>query len=94
MKLYNLLLLFMAGRIYLQWYGPRAQLVVTEKELIKEVLNNRDRTFSKPDNPVYIKKILGDSLVSTNEVEKWAKLRKLANYAFHGDSLKVSIIWT
>jgi len=76
------------GRNYLQWFGARAQLVVTEKELIKEVLNNRDRTFPKPETRGYLKKLLGDGLVTTNEAEKWAKLRKLANYAFHGDSLK------
>ncbi|TXG56671.1 hypothetical protein EZV62_017984 [Acer yangbiense] len=35
----------------------------------------------------YVKKLLGDGLVMT-EGEKWFKLRKLANNAFHGESLK------
>lgn len=78
----------MTGKNYLQWYGYQAQLVVTEPELIKEILNNRERAFPKADNEGYVKKILGDGLVTT-EGEKWGKLRKLANYAFHGESLKV-----
>lgn len=79
---------FGTGNNYLQWLGPQAQLVITEPELIKEVLNNRDRTYPKADPPPFSKKIVGDGLVNT-EGKKWAKLRKLANYAFHGDSLKV-----
>ncbi|KAH7515808.1 hypothetical protein FEM48_Zijuj10G0065600 [Ziziphus jujuba var. spinosa] len=78
------------GKNYLQWYGYQAQLVVTEPELIKEILNNRERAFPKADNEGYVKKILGDGLVTT-EGEKWGKLRKLANYAFHGESLKSTI---
>ncbi|XWS23056.1 hypothetical protein CRYUN_Cryun29cG0088900 [Craigia yunnanensis] len=39
--------------------------------------------------PEYMKKILGDVLVTT-EGEKWAKQRKLANHGFHGESLKVN----
>nr|XP_048318756.1 cytochrome P450 CYP749A22-like [Ziziphus jujuba var. spinosa] len=75
------------GKNYLQWYGTRAQLVITEQELIKEILNNRDGTFSKTDSQGFVKKLLGDGLVTTKG-EKWAKLRKLANYTFHGESLK------
>ncbi|CAN1795304.1 Cytochrome P450 CYP749A22 [Linum perenne] len=49
------------GKNYLQWYGSRAQLVVTEPELIKEG-------------------------------EKWVKMRRLANHAFHGESLKIASV--
>ncbi|CAN1795303.1 Cytochrome P450 CYP749A22 [Linum perenne] len=51
------------GKNYLQWYGSRAQLVVTEPELIKEDL-------------------IGDGLV-VSRGEKWVKMRRLANHAFH-----------
>ena len=79
----------LVGKNYLQWYGGEAQLVVSEQELIKEILNNRDRAFPKTDIDSYAKKLLGDGLLTTKG-EKWGKLRKLANYAFHGESLKVS----
>ncbi|KAM4121300.1 hypothetical protein ACJW30_03G197500 [Castanea mollissima] len=75
------------GNNYLQWFGPKAQLVVTEPELIKEIMSNRDTAYSKPETDNYAKKLLGDGLV-TSEGLKWAKMRKLANYAFHAESLK------
>ncbi|XP_056165637.1 cytochrome P450 CYP749A22-like [Syzygium oleosum] len=76
------------GRNYLSWFGTQAQLVITEPELIKEVLINREQTFPKPGARGYGKKILGDGLVSTKDGVKWAKQRRLANHTFHGESLK------
>ncbi|KAI6686319.1 hypothetical protein NL676_032232 [Syzygium grande] len=76
------------GRNYLSWFGTQAQLVITEPELIKEVLINREQTFPKPEARGYGKKILGDGLVSTKDGVKWAKQRRLANHTFHGESLK------
>ncbi|KAF8040367.1 hypothetical protein BT93_B2561 [Corymbia citriodora subsp. variegata] len=76
------------GRNYLSWYGAEAQLVITEPELIKEVLVNRDKTFLKPEAGDFTKKILGEGLFSTKDGVKWAKKRRLANHTFHGESLK------
>ena len=78
------------GKNYLIWQGPQAQLVVTEPVLIKEILNNKDGTYSKGKPDVYATKLLGDGIVVT-EGEKWSKLRKLANHAFYAENLKVSI---
>ncbi|KAK7822135.1 cytochrome p450 cyp749a22 [Quercus suber] len=75
------------GNNYLQWFGPKAQLVVTEPELIKEIMNNRDNNYPKPETAPYTKKLLGDGL-GTSEGAKWAKMRKLANSAFNAESLK------
>jgi len=77
------------GRNYLSWLGPQAQLVITEPELVKEVLLNRDKTYPKTGSKDFAKKIVGDGLASIPGGEKWAKKRKLANHAFHGESLKV-----
>ncbi|KAH7515816.1 hypothetical protein FEM48_Zijuj10G0066400 [Ziziphus jujuba var. spinosa] len=79
------------GKVYLQCYGSQAQLVVTEQELIKEILNNKDGPFPKNDKQGFVKKLVGDGLLTTKG-EKWAKMRKLANYAFHGGSLKGMIL--
>ncbi|XP_030449666.2 cytochrome P450 CYP749A22-like [Syzygium oleosum] len=76
------------GRNYLSWLGPQAQLVITEPELVKEVLLNRYKTYPKTGNKDFAKKLLGDGLASTPGGKKWAKQRKLANRAFHGESLK------
>ena len=48
---------------------------------------SRERKMNE-DN--FFLKIVGDGLV-TSEGERWAKKRKLANHAFHGESLKVRI---
>ena len=78
------------GKNYLQWHGSQAQLVITEPELCKEILNNKGRAYPKREPPNLVKKLVGDGLVATMEAEKWAKLRKLATNAFHGEGLKVS----
>ncbi|KAL4310794.1 hypothetical protein GQ457_01G033200 [Hibiscus cannabinus] len=75
------------GRNYLCWNGPRAELVISEPELVKEALKNTETTFPKRKPSIYFDKLLGKGL-ATIEGEKWARHRKLANYAFHGESLK------
>ncbi|XP_021824405.1 cytochrome P450 CYP749A22-like [Prunus avium] len=75
------------GMNFLQWYGSQAQLVIMEPELCKEILNNKDGAFAKRKPQSYVKKLLGDGL-GTTDGEKWGKLRKLANHAFHAESLK------
>ncbi|KAK8259208.1 hypothetical protein V6Z11_D13G041200 [Gossypium hirsutum] len=75
------------GKTCLSWNGIRGQLLITEPELVKEVLKNSDKAFRKTKASYFFDKLLGDGLAST-EREKWARQRKLANYAFHGESLK------
>ncbi|KAL4302948.1 hypothetical protein GQ457_10G028450 [Hibiscus cannabinus] len=75
------------GKVYLSWNGFRAQLEIAEPELVKEVLRNSDKAFPKRKPTYFFEKMLGDGLAST-EREKWSRQRKLANYAFHGESLK------
>ncbi|XVF43269.1 hypothetical protein PTKIN_Ptkin02bG0026700 [Pterospermum kingtungense] len=75
------------GKNYLNWNGVRAQLVITEPELIKEVLKNSEKAFPKRKPTYFLSKILGNGLATT-ETEKWHSQRKLADYAFHGESLK------
>ncbi|KAL4614183.1 hypothetical protein ACB092_07G035600 [Castanea dentata] len=75
------------GKIYLQWYGTQPQLVITEPQLIKEILNNRDSAYPKEEAKGYMKRLFGDGL-SVSEGEKWTKMKKLANHAFHAESLK------
>ncbi|KAK9934968.1 hypothetical protein M0R45_022087 [Rubus argutus] len=79
------------GKNYLQWDGPEPLLVVTEPELCKEILNNKDDAYPKSTVNPYVKMLLGDGLVTAQDGEKWAKLRKLANHTFHGESLKSMI---
>lgn len=75
------------GLNFLNWYGPQAQLVVTDPELVKEIMNNREGAYPKTQVRGYVKKIVGDGLAVTSG-ENWYKLRKLANHAFYAESLK------
>ncbi|KAK8959246.1 Cytochrome P450 734A1 [Platanthera guangdongensis] len=75
------------GRNILTWHGPTPRLVVGEPELAKEILSDRDGLFPKYEPPVFMKKLLGDGLV-TSTGQKWARQRKLATQAFHTENLK------
>ncbi|XP_009346501.2 cytochrome P450 CYP749A22 [Pyrus x bretschneideri] len=77
------------GKKYLQWHGSLAQLVITEEpELCKEIMSNKDKAYPKREPDTFVKKLLGDGLVTTTEGEKWGKMRKLATHAFNGECLK------
>ncbi|KAH9707874.1 cytochrome P450 734A1 [Citrus sinensis] len=78
------------GTNFLMWNGLQPQLVVAEPDLIKEILNDKDRAYPKREPTNFIKKFLGDGLVTT-QGEKWFKQRKLANHAFHVETLKSMI---
>ncbi|GMJ01822.1 cytochrome P450, family 709, subfamily B, polypeptide 2 [Hibiscus trionum] len=75
------------GKNFVFWNGVRAELVISEPELIKEVVRNRERSFPKRKPTVYLRKLIGNGLV-TVEGERWVKQRKLANHVFHGESLR------
>ncbi|KAL4184717.1 hypothetical protein AMTRI_Chr10g226900 [Amborella trichopoda] len=77
------------GSVLLCWLGPKPQLIVTDPELIREILNNKRGDFQKPKKNSIVKRLLGDGLVSANG-EKWVRHRKLANKAFNGESLRVT----
>lgn len=63
--------------------------MITEPELAKEILTNKEGIFPKIKSKGHVKKLIGDGLVMA-EGSKWLKLRKLANHAFYAESLKVT----
>lgn len=75
------------GMNFLYWYGPQPHLMVTEPELVRQILSNKDGAYQKIPVETHVKRLLGDGLV-TSSGEKWFKMRKLGNQAFHGESLK------
>ncbi|TYI38463.1 hypothetical protein ES332_A02G029400v1 [Gossypium tomentosum] len=52
------------GRNYLHWDGVRAELVISEPELVKEILKNSEKTFPKRKPTIYLSKLLGNGLVT------------------------------
>ncbi|KDP35175.1 hypothetical protein JCGZ_10709 [Jatropha curcas] len=77
---------------WMKLYGPQAYWVFSEPdELIKEIFNNRDGAFPKPEPDDYTKKLIGEGIGTTRIPEKWLKLRRLSNHAFHAECLKSMI---
>ncbi|KAK6931100.1 Cytochrome P450, partial [Dillenia turbinata] len=72
---------------FLFWDGTRAQLFTADLDLIKDVLYNKNGAYTKTKIEGFFKRLLGEGLVMA-EGDKWVKLRKLSNRAFHGESLK------
>ncbi|MBA0789566.1 hypothetical protein Gotri_027936, partial [Gossypium trilobum] len=72
---------------YLSWSSVRAELVISDPELVKKVLRNSENFFPKRKLSDIGEKLLGNGLAFI-EGEKWAKHRKLADKAFHGERLK------
>ncbi|KAJ0552474.1 putative cytochrome P450 superfamily [Helianthus annuus] len=81
---------FDVGKNVLYWQGPQPELVVTEPELLKQLMSVRELSTTRVQGvgPVF-DKIFGGGLIFS-QGEKWAKQRKLAAHAFNGDRLKVS----
>ncbi|XP_051148708.1 cytochrome P450 CYP749A22-like [Andrographis paniculata] len=75
------------GSVFLNWFGTQPQIVVSDPDLIREILTNKDGAYPKTRTRYFLKKLLGDGLVVA-EGDKWIRVRKLANHAFHGDCLK------
>ncbi|KAF5939189.1 hypothetical protein HYC85_023448 [Camellia sinensis] len=73
------------GKNFLMWNGPKAHLVITDSEFVKEILKNKEKAYLQMEVEGYLKKLLSSSLV-TSKGEKWSKLRKLANHALHAES--------
>ncbi|KAK1274047.1 Cytochrome P450 [Acorus gramineus] len=53
------------GKVFLSWHGPKAQLFVNDPELVKEILINKDGAYAKAMSREYVRKLLGDGLVTT-----------------------------
>ncbi|PRQ40597.1 putative cytochrome P450 [Rosa chinensis] len=62
------------GKNYLQWFGARAQLVIREPDLCKQILNNKDGAYPKKPPEEYAKKLLGYGLVTAEA--KMGKIEK------------------
>ncbi|KAH6798677.1 hypothetical protein C2S51_035161 [Perilla frutescens var. frutescens] len=76
------------GKNFVTWTGPQPHVVITEPEIAREILTNREGIFLKIKSRGNVKKLLGDGLVLAEGI-KWFKLRKLANHAFYAESLKM-----
>jgi cytochrome P450 len=79
----------MPGKSYLWWFGWEPSITITDLDLIKQVLTNKDHVFTKSQIVVgSLKPVIGKGLVTTDG-EEWALHRRIVNPAFHHENLKV-----
>ncbi|KAF7133438.1 hypothetical protein RHSIM_Rhsim09G0129400 [Rhododendron simsii] len=78
---------FDAGKNSFTWIGPKPRVIITDPELVKEILSKNFNFKKAKFNP--LARLLAPGLV-TYEDEQWVKHRKIINPAFHMEKLKVS----
>ncbi|KAH8939641.1 hypothetical protein BDL97_15G045900 [Sphagnum fallax] len=80
------------GKSYLWWFGWEPRMTITDLDLIKQVLTNKDHVFTKSQIMVRsTKPVIGKGLVTTNG-EEWALHRRIVNPAFHHENLKEMVV--
>nr|WET52750.1 cytochrome P450 72A930 [Callicarpa americana] len=71
------------------WLGPKPSVIITDPELVKEVLT-KNYLYQKPQRSNPLTRLLAQALAH-HEKEKWAKHRKIINPAFRQEKLKLMI---
>lgn len=73
------------------WFGSKARLAISDPDMIKEILVSKSGSFGKIRYNPISKTLFGEGLVG-QEGEKWVVHRRIANYAFKMERVKVQMI--
>ncbi|KQK08823.1 cytochrome P450 72A13 [Brachypodium distachyon] len=74
------------GKLSFTWFGPCPRIIITDPELVREVLSNKFGHFEKTKLARLSKLLVGGLAVLDGE--KWIKHRRIMNPAFHAEKLK------
>ncbi|CAK9209033.1 unnamed protein product [Sphagnum troendelagicum] len=76
------------GKTYLWWFGSEPRITITNLDLIKQVLPNKDHAFGTSQLQIrFSTAIIGKGLVTTDG-EEWALRRQIVSPAFHHEKVK------
>ena len=74
------------GKMPFTWFGPTPRVLVSDPDLVREILSNKLGHYRKQRSS-RMGKLLADG-VANHEGEKWAKHRRILNPAFHHEKIK------
>ncbi|XP_040996715.1 cytochrome P450 734A1-like [Juglans microcarpa x Juglans regia] len=75
------------GRTFLDWFGSKPRLAITDPDMIKEVLMNTSGSFESIDPSPRIKMFFGQGIFALKG-ERWSLHRRIANQAFKMEKVK------
>ncbi|KAK7376818.1 hypothetical protein VNO80_02235 [Phaseolus coccineus] len=78
----------MYGKTVLYWYGSKPKLVLSDPDMIKEILLKTGEGFERIDPNPSVKKFFGEGILVLKG-EKWAMHRAIANQAFKIERVKL-----
>ncbi|XBI04539.1 hypothetical protein VPH35_132822 [Triticum aestivum] len=70
-----------AGKVALTWFGPEPRVVVSDPQLFREILSNKQGQFGKHRSILRIERLLANGL-TTHQGDKWVAHRRIINHAF------------
>lgn len=76
------------GKIVLCWHGSRPRLVLSDPDIIKEVLLKTGEWFERLDPNPSMKQFFGEGIIMSKG-DKWAAYRAIANQSFKMERVKV-----
>ncbi|KAK1678565.1 hypothetical protein QYE76_039413 [Lolium multiflorum] len=79
------------GRTFLFWFGARPTVCITDVNVVKQVLFDRNGLYPKNFVNPHIARLLGKGLVLT-EGDDWKRHRKVVHPAFNMDKLKMMTV--
>ncbi|XP_076912274.1 cytochrome P450 734A6-like [Bidens hawaiensis] len=77
----------MYGEPFLYWYGTQARLAVSDPDMIKEMLVNKNGSFGKIPLSPDLKSLFGAGLVGLDG-ERWVVHRRITSQAFNMERVK------
>ncbi|XP_047167797.1 cytochrome P450 734A1-like [Vigna umbellata] len=78
------------GSTFLVWFGPTVRVIISDPDLIREILISKSEFYEKNESPPLVKQLEGDGLLSLKG-EKWAHHRRIISPTFRMENLKLLI---
>ncbi|EFJ15234.1 hypothetical protein SELMODRAFT_119072 [Selaginella moellendorffii] len=79
------------GETFLVWWGSQPRLMISDPELMKEVLCDKSGSLDRDPGQHAARDLFGDGIALLTMNERWSQKRKMVSLAFHNEKLKLMI---